>query len=67
MAHEQQVTDFAAFRLDRIFAQGRNRAHELSVKDRAQVDLCGVEVLNPYAADPERAHWSDGFSQVYSS
>ena len=65
MIDEQQITDFSAFRLGRIYAQGRNRAHELSASDRAHVDLCGAEVLNPYAADPERSRWSEGFSKAF--
>ena len=60
-------TNLTAFRLSRVFAQGWNRAHELSAKDRAQVDLCGAEVLNPYAAEPERSRWSEGFSRAFSS
>jgi hypothetical protein len=66
MAQEHQVTDLSAFRLSRIYAQGWNRAHELSVKDRAHVEFCGAEMLNPYAADPERSRWSDGFSKAFS-
>ncbi len=67
MINDQEVTDLSAFRLSRVYAQGWNRAHELSVKDRAHVDLCGAEVLNPYAADPERSRWSEGFSKAFSS
>lgn len=67
MTNDRQITDFSAFRLSRIFAEGRKRAHELSRTDRAQVELCGSDVLNPYAADPERTRWGDGFFLAYMS
>ena len=59
--------DLMAYRLSRVYAQGWNKAHELSSKDRAQVDLCGAEVLNPYAGEPERSRWSEGFSKAFAS
>lgn len=67
MDSDSSPTNLAAFRLSRVYAQGWNRAHELSAKDRAQVDLCGDAVLNPYAAEPERSRWSEGFSKAFAS
>jgi len=67
MDSDAGITNLAAFRLSRVYAQGWNRAHELSEKDRAHVDLCGANVLNPYAAEPERSRWSEGFSMAFSS
>ena len=67
MDNDAGLTNLTAFRLSRVFAQGWNRAHELSAKDRAYVDLCGEDVLNPYASEPERSRWSEGFSRAFSS
>jgi hypothetical protein len=67
MDSDAGLTNLAAFRLSRVYAQGWNKAHELSAKDRAQVVLCGADVLNPYAAEPERSRWGDGFSKAFSS
>jgi hypothetical protein len=65
MDSDGPVTDLSVFRLVRAYALGRNRAHELSTLDRAQVDLCGAEVLNPYATEPERSRWSEGFTEAW--
>lgn len=62
---DSNPVNLAAFRLSRVYSQGWNRAHELSTKDREHVDLCGAEVLNPYAAEPERSRWSEGFSTAF--
>lgn len=59
--------DSMAYLLSRVYAQGWNRAHELSVQDRAQVDLYGEAVLNTYAGEPERSRWSEGFSKAFAS
>lgn len=67
MDSEVGITNLAAFRLSRVYAQGWNKAHELSPTDRAQVDLCGADVLNPYAAEPEHSRWSEGFAQAFST
>lgn len=64
---DTRPTDLAAFRLSRVYAQGWNRAHELSAEDRDHVDLCGGEVLNPYACEPERSRWSEGFAKAFPS
>lgn len=63
---DMTVTDILAYRLGRAYAEGRNRAHELSRQDRGHVELCGMEVLNPYAADPERSRWNEGFARAIS-
>lgn len=67
MTSDSGVTNMSAFRLSRVYAQGWNKAHELSSEDRAQVDLCGLEVLNPYAAEPERSRWHEGFSKAFAA
>jgi len=67
MDSDTRPTNLTAFRLSRVYAQGWNRARELSAKDRSHVDLCGAEVLNPYAAEPERSRWSEGFFKAFAS
>jgi hypothetical protein len=54
----------AAFRLSRIFAEGWNAAHALPANERDGLDQRGVEALNPYAAEPERSRWSEGFEKA---
>lgn len=61
---EVNVTYLAAYRLRRAYAEGWNRAQELSQGERANVALCGMEALNPYAADPERSGWNEGFAKA---
>ena len=58
------VTEISAYRLSRAYAGGWNKAHELSQGDRLQVDLCGMEALNPYATEPERSRWNEGFAKA---
>lgn len=66
MACEATVTDLSAYRVRRAYEAGWNRAHELSGGERTHIDLCGIEALNPYAAEPERSHWNDGFTKATS-
>jgi len=54
----------AAFRLSRIYAEGWNRAQELSANESGDLDLWRVAALNPYAAEPERSRWSEGFKKA---
>lgn len=61
------VTNLSAYRLSRVYAEGWNRARELSAADREQVVHSGVDVLNPYAVEPQRARWAEGFTSAYSA
>ena len=54
----------AAFRLSRIYAEGWNTAHALSANESDDLDLWRVAALNPYATDPERSRWSEGFAKA---
>ena len=54
----------AAFRLSRIYAEGWNRAQELSANESDDLDLWRVAALNPYATEPERSRWSEGFKKA---
>ena len=56
-----------AFRLSRIFAEGWNKAKELPASDREDMDQEGVAALNPYAAEPERSRWNEGFAKAVGS
>jgi hypothetical protein len=51
----------AAFRLSRIYAEGWNAARKLSPHEGDDMDMWRVSALNPYAAEPERTRWSEGF------
>lgn len=66
MSGDMIVTHIQAYRLLRAYAQGRDRAHELSRQDRSHVELCGMEVFNPYSAEPERSVWNEGFAKASS-
>lgn len=58
------ITDIRTYPLRRAYTQGRDRAYELSRQDRSHIELCGMEVFNPYAAEPERSRWNEGFARV---
>lgn len=57
----------AAFRLSRIYAEGWNRAQQLSANETAAVDIEVWAALNPYAAEPERSRWIEGFTKALGS
>ncbi len=54
----------AAFRLSRVFAEGWNKARELPDSARDELDPSRIAALNPYAAEPEKSRWSDGFKKA---
>lgn len=53
-----------AFLLSRIYAEGWNAANRLSAKESDDLNLWKVAALNPYANEPERSRWSDGFAKA---
>jgi hypothetical protein len=53
-----------AFRLSRIYAEGWNKAQQLSAADAEDLDVTRVAALNPYTSEPERSRWSDGFAKA---
>jgi len=59
-----EVMSNEAFRLSRIYAEGWNKAQELSVNESDDLDLWRVAALNPYGAEPERSRWSEGFKKA---
>lgn len=52
------------FRLSRVYAEGWNKARKLSAKERDDVDVRRIAALNPYAAEPERSRWNEGFAKA---
>ncbi len=52
------------FRLSRIYAEGWNKAQELSANDSDGLDPSRASALNPYAAEPEKSRWSEGFAKA---
>lgn len=66
MDQESRVTSLSAYRLSRVYAEGWNKARDLSAEERAQVDLSGLDKLNPYAVEPQRARWMEGFTNACS-
>lgn len=60
----ESIISSTAFRLSRIFAEGWNKARELSAKESDDVNPSGVAALNPYQAEPERSRWSEGFAKA---
>ncbi len=57
------MTD-TGFRLSRIYAEGWNAAHKLSATECGGLDLGSVAALNPYAVEPDRTRWSEGFKKA---
>ncbi len=57
------MTD-ADFRLSRIYAEGWRAASKFSVNECDGLDRRAVAQLNPYAAEPARSRWSDGFAKA---
>jgi hypothetical protein len=52
------------FRLSRIYAEGWRAASNLSVDECDGLDSGRIALLNPYAADPARSRWSEGFARA---
>jgi hypothetical protein len=49
----------SAFRLSRIHAEGWAAGRKLPAVDALQLEE--IAARNPYAAEPERTRWRDGF------
>jgi hypothetical protein len=58
------MTGNTAFRLSRIYAEGWNTANKLFAAGDADIDPGRVAALNPYAIDPEKARWHEGFTKA---
>lgn len=55
------MTGDAAFKLSRVFAEGWNVASKLTAAESESCDARCMATLNPYAADPEKSRWNEGF------
>lgn len=54
----------AAFRLSRIYAEGWNKAQQLSADEAENLNMQRAAALNPYASEPERSRWNEGFAKA---
>jgi hypothetical protein len=55
------MTGGKSFKLSRIYAEGWNAASRLSAEESESLNARDVAALNPYATEPERTRWSEGF------
>ena len=53
-----------AFQLSRIYAEGWNAANKLPAEEIVNIDSAHIAALNPYAIDPEKSRWSEGFTKA---
>ncbi|HEY0281185.1 MAG TPA: hypothetical protein VGC27_01010 [Rhizomicrobium sp.] len=53
----------ATFKLSRVFAEGWNAASRLTAEESDGLDQRGA-ALNPYANEPEKSRWSEGFAKA---
>ena len=53
-----------SFRLSRVFAQGWNAANGMSTNERDGFEPSSIDARNPYASEPERSRWSEGFAKA---
>lgn len=56
--------EISTFKLSRIFAEGWNAARELSTAASDELTLRTMTALNPYANEPERSRWVEGFTKA---
>jgi hypothetical protein len=54
----------ATFRLSRVFAEGWKAAHALPASECDGLEQRHVAALSPYATEPERSRWSEGFAKA---
>ena len=54
----------SAFKLSRVFAEGWNTARKLPVTARDGLTQQAIAELNPYANEPERTRWIEGFTKA---
>jgi len=56
------MSDLSAFRRSRIYAQGWNAARQPRTGGALRKD-----VTNPYAAEPEKSRWNEGYANALRS
>lgn len=62
-----RTTTTEDFKLSRIYAEGWKAANILSAKEGAESALKTMAALNPYAKEPKRSRWHDGFATALRS
>ena len=55
------MTGAKSFKLSRVHAEGWNAASRLSAEESDGLNTHDVAARNPYAAEPERTRWNEGF------
>lgn len=60
---EDSIPD-GAFRLSRVYAEGWNAAKKVPLLGSCEFDPVGSAVPNPYATEPERSRWAEGFAKA---
>jgi len=58
------MTGGKTFKLSRIFAEGWNAASRMSAEESDSLNARDIAALNPYATEPERSRWSEGFAKA---
>jgi hypothetical protein len=61
------MSDYEQLRLKRIFAQGAAAAGRLTREQRRIGEVEGYASLNPYAEEPGRSRWTQGFDCVHNN
>ena len=56
--------DVSAFKLSRVFAEGWNTARKFPAEARDELTPKAVAALNPYADEPRKARWVEGFTKA---
>ena len=59
------ASDISPFKLSRVFAEGWNTARSLSGVD--ELNSRAIAKLNPYANEPARSRWIEGFAKARES
>ena len=61
------MTDPAAFRLSRVYADGWNAANKLAAHEVDELNPDKIAALNPYAIDADRSRWMAGFTKALAT
>ena len=60
----QESADATSRNRRRVLEEGWKAARSLSAEARAGLNLLTMAALNPYAAEPERSRWTEGFTKA---
>jgi hypothetical protein len=59
------ISDISPYKLSRVFAEGWNAARKLSSTVCDGLNGDGIAALNPYASEPARSRWTEGFTKAW--